>query len=245
MATEAEVVRLINTLYGLATWSTITTIVILLARRDVKLGLKKWFLIKLRKQPIKLRYHGPDKKVTEYVLATKGKGETVTINDKKLLVMKTQDGSTFFLDEEAIRGCDDGVNEISFNYKSIMPLNPEMSEEEAKAHRSEIVERIKAMKKEEQTTEGYQGVQMENLAQYTDPKRLNRLIEYIRLAAKTEALASAQDVEKYVKWTLYAAAGSVLIGVLIWYTMDGKMIPMLQGIQGAVSNVGTQVLNLG
>jgi len=235
---------LITSLYILIGWTTLSTVMLVLARRDVKLGLKKWLFMKLRKQPIKFRYHGPDKNVTEYILATKGQGETLTIGDKKLLFFKTQDGSTFFLDEESIRRCDDGVNEISYNYKSIMPLNPEFSEEDVAKKKHDVIERIKIMK-EEQMNEGYQGVQMETLAQYTDPKRLNRLIEYIKLAAKTDALLKTTDMEKYVKYTLVAAGASVIIGVLIWYTMDGKMIPMLQNIQGAVNSVGSQVLNIG
>lgn len=244
MATEAEIARLINILYILASWSTMTTVMLILARRDVKMGLKKWFLWKLRKQPIKLRYHGPDKTVTEHILATKGKGETLSIDDKKMLFIKSADGSTFFLDEEAIRRTDDGINEISYNYKSIMPLYPEKTETDAEQERKDAIERIKQLKKEEEQSDGYQGVQMENLVQYTDPKRLNRLIEFIKLAAKTEALNKATDMEKWVKYATFAAAAAALMGVIIWYTMDGKMIPMLQQISAAVSNVGQTVLNL-
>lgn len=237
----------ITSLYILVGWSTISTVMLVLARRDVKLGLQKWLMFKLRKQPIKLRYHGPDKNVTEYIIATKGKGEILTINDKRLLVIKTQNGSTFFLDEEAIRRCDDGVNEISFNYKSIMPLNPDQSEAEAEKSRADLIARIRTEKEKaaQKPADGYQGVEMEALAQYTDPRRLNRLIEYIKLAAKTEALLKATDMEKYVKWTLILTVGALFVSGLIWWTLDGKMLPMLQNIMGAVQGVGTQVLNIG
>lgn len=224
-------------------WSTFTTVIILLSRRDTAMGLKKWWYMKTRKSPIKIRYHGPDKNVHEYVLPTKGKGEVMTINDKKLLVMKTADGSTFMLDEEAIRRTDDGVNEISYNYKSIMPIYPHLSEAEAQRDRLEMVERIKKIKEKEEK-EAYHGVQMEHLAQYTDPKRLNRLIEYIKLAAKTEALGKATDLEKYVKFGFYAAAAAALIGVLVWYTLDNQIVPQLGQILSAVKNVGSTVLNI-
>lgn len=244
MAGEAEIARLITTLYYLAGWSGFTTAILLLTRRDVKLGLQKWLYVKLRWQPIKLRYHGPDKTVTEYILATKGKSETVDINSKKMLFLKTKEGSTFFLDEEAIRRTDDGVNEISYNYKSIMPLQPEVSEKEAEAKRDEMIEAIKAEKKQAESEEGFHGVQMENLVQYTDPRRLNRLIEFIKLAAKTDALNKATEMEKWVKYATYMAAGALLGTLILYYTMDGKIIPMLEQIRGAVSNVGQTVLNL-
>lgn len=224
-------------------WASITTIMLLLARRDVKMGLKKWFYIKFRKSPLKLRYHGPDNNVEEIILPTKGKGEVITINDKKMLFIKTDDGSTFLLDEKALRRTDDGINEISYNYKSIMPIYPHLSEEEAETQRKEMIERIEKKQKEE-GKEARQGVQVENLTQYTDPKRLNRLIEYIKLAAKTEALSKATDVEKYVKLAFYAAVAAAGMGIVIWYTMDTKIVQQLPVILEAVRNVGSTVLQL-
>ncbi len=231
----------LSMLYVLVAWSTVSGVVLVLTRRDVKLGLKKWWYWKTRKQPIKVRYHGPDKTVTEYVLPTKGRGETITIGDKKFFFVKASDGSTFFLDEEAIRRTDDGINEISYNYKSIMPLYPEKTLEEAERERRDVVERIKS---EKRGGEAFQGVQLENLAQYTDPKRLNRLIEFIKLAAKTEALGKTTDLEKYVKYSLYAGLAAAAMAGLVWYTMDNRLIPMLQAVSGAVQSLGQTVLNL-
>lgn len=239
-----SVETVMSILYFLIGWCTLSTVALILARRDVVLGLKKWFFLRTRKSPLKLRFHGADKTVTSQIIPTKGKGEAVTIGDKKMFFFKTKEGSTFFLDEACIRRGDDGVNEISYNYKSIMPLNPDLSEVEAEAARKDLIERIKVQKENKDATQGAVGVNMENLAQYTDPRRLNRLIEFIKLAAKTEALGRMTDLEKYVKWTLYAAGASVVLGVLIWYTLDNKMIPQLANILQAVQSVGSTVLNL-
>lgn len=225
-------------------WSTFSTVIIMLARRDVALGLKKWWFVKSRKSPIKLRFHGADKSVTEYILATKGKGEVLELGGKKMFFVKSPDGSTFLLDEKAIRRTDDGLNEISYNYKSIMPLYPAKSEVEVAKARADVIARIEAQKKQQAKSEVFVGVNVEDSAQYTDPKRLNRLIEYIKLAAKTEALSKATDVEKYVKYTMYAAGVAAIMGVLVWYTMDNQIIPQLAGLAEQVRNLGSTVLNL-
>ena len=233
--------QLMAWIIGLGGWATITTIILILARRDVKMGLKKFFLNRFGRRPIKLRYHGADKSVTEYIIGTKGKGETIEIDGRRMIFIKTRKGSTFMLDEEAIRRCDDGMNEISYNYKSIMPLNPELSEREAKAARDGLIQRIKAERKE-RGEQAFDGVQMEELAQFTDPKRLNRLIEYVKLAAETEALLKMTDTEKYVKWTLFITGGT-LIGVgLVWWTLDGQVIPALANILSQVQGMSAQVV---
>ena len=136
------------------------------------------------------------------------------------------------------------MNEISYNYKSIMPLNPGLSEEEARVARQDVIDRIEKSREDSNEKKGYTGVQMENLAQYTDPKRLNRLIEFIKLAAKTDALGKMADLEKYVKWTLYAAIAATAVSGIVWYTMTDKVIPMLTIIQQAVKSVGSAVINL-
>jgi len=242
MAVSIE--QVMSILYILCGWCTVSTVALILARRDVIIGLKKWVMIKLRKSPLKLRFHGPDKTVTTHIIATAGKGERISIGEKKLIFFKTKEGSSFFLDEAAIRRGDDGVNEISYNYKSIMPLNPGLSEKEAEQNREDVINRIKASRAESENTKGYAGVQMENLAQFTDPKRLNRLIEFIKLAAKTDALGKMADLEKYVKWTLYAAIAAGAVSILVWYTMTDKIIPVLTIIQNGVNSVGSAVINL-
>lgn len=232
-------------LISLGSWATLTTVGILLARRDFKLGLQKWFFLKFRKQPIKIRYHGPDKNVMELIVAMKGKGETIKLFDKKLLFFKTKDGMTFLVEESSLRRCDDGINELSYNYRSVMPINPTSTKEEIKAELSEFVKRLKNETRQPPKIEGVEPVELDDLIRYTDPKRLNKLIDYVYLAAKADALAAASDVEKWVKFGTIGV-GIVLIGViLIYYTMDAKVIPILQTIGSQVASLGSQVLNLG
>jgi len=225
-------------LISLGGWATITTILILLARRDLKMGLKKWFMTKFRKQPLKIRYHGPDKSVTEMVISMKGKGEVINLFDRKLLILKTKDGMTFLVDEASLRRCDDGINELSFSYKSIMAIDPTKTEEEIKKETSEFVTRLvteeeKAMK--DKAGKALKPLEVEELVRTTDPKRLNKLIDYIYLAAKADALAEATDVQKWVKITAIGV-GIAIIGIIaIYYILDGKVIPLIQSVKDGMA----------
>lgn len=238
-------------LLSLGGWSTLTTVGIILARRDFVLGLKKWFYLKMRKQPLKIRYHGPDKNVIVKVIPMKGKGETFTLFDKKLLFVKTGEGMTFLVDEAALRRGDDGVYELSYSYRSIMPIDPNKTREEIAAETEEFLRRVKSKeerKQEEKEGQAHQPIEADHLIPTTDPKRLNKLIDYVYLAAKADALAAATDVEKYVKWTLFGVGAVIILSILIYYTMDAKIIPMVQNlgpqIQALAGSI-TGVVNLG
>lgn len=229
-------------LISLASWATLTTIGIFLARRDFKLGLRKWFLLKFKKQPLKIRYHGPDKNVVEYIVSMKDKGETVTMFDKKLLVIKTGKGMTFFVDEAAMKRCDDGLNELNYSYRSVTPTDLDLTQEEVKQEKTEYLKRMTAPQEKE--ADGQMPVEVDMIVRATDPKRLNKLIDYIYLAAKADALAAAMEIEKWVKWGVFIAVGGVLLSMLIWYTLDGKVIPLLQTIGAAVQGAAQQVVAL-
>jgi hypothetical protein len=220
--------QLQSILIALGIWATITTVLILVARRDMILGLKKWFYLRTRKQPLKIRYFGPDKNVLELLIPMKGKGETVTLFDKKLLIIKTKDGMTFFIDESALRRCDDGINELSYNYKSIMPVNPTMSKEDITEELNMFVRRSKA--DEESRSKGIEiqkAIEVDELVRFTDPKRLNKFIDYTYLAAKADALAEATDVAKWVKITAIGVGISIIGIIAVYYVIDGKVIPMI------------------
>lgn len=231
-------------LISLGAWATLTTVIIILARRDTALGLKKWFYLKLRKQPLAIRYHGPDKNVLEMVVPMKGKGETVTLFDRKLIFFKTKDGMTFFVDEAALRRRDDGINELSFSYKSVMPIDPTKTQEEIKEELEEFVKRIKTEEEkqaEAKENEAQKPVEVDQLVRYTDPKRLNKFIDYTYLAAKADALAEATDVAKWVKITAIGV-GIAIIGIIaIYYVLDGKVIPMLQSIGGTLQTLAASI----
>jgi hypothetical protein len=229
-------------LISLASWCTLTTIGIFLARRDFKLGLRKWFLLKFRKQPLKIRYHGPDKNVVEYIVSMKDKGETVTMFDKKMLFIKTGKGMTFFVDEASLKRCDDGLNELNYSYRSVTPTNMTTSEEEVKEERENYLKRITSPQEKE--SDGKMPVDVDMIVRATDPKRLNKLIDYIYLAAKADALAAAMEVEKWVKWGVFIGVGTLLLAVLIWYTLDGKVIPLLQTIGANIQGAAQQVIGL-
>lgn len=229
---------------SLASWSAITTILLLLAKRDVKLGLKKWFYAKTGRQPIKIRYHGPDQNIIENIVPLKGKGELVTLFDKRLF-MKTGKGSTFIIEPKAIRRTDDGINEISFSYKSVMPTDPTMNAQEVEDERKEFMRPLRPRAKEPQANgEPAEPIDMDELVRHTDPKRLNKTIDYIYLAAKADALAAATEVEKWVKFTFFAAAAAAIIGVVIYYNLDAKLLPIMEQVRSSVTSLGTTVLNL-
>lgn len=232
--------QLQSILIGLGAWATITTIILMLSRRDVKLGLKKWFYLKFKKQPLKIRYYGPDKNVLELIVGMKGKGETVTLFDRKLLIFKTKDGMTFFIDDAALIRCDDGINELNFSYKSVMPINPNMTPDEVKAEVEEFVQRLKK-EDAKAVKEGLKPSETEQLVRHTDPKRLNKLIDYIYLAAKADALAEATDVAKWVKITAIGVGLTILGIIAVYYTLDGKVIPLLQGISSMVGSIGSSI----
>lgn len=231
-------------LIGLGGWATLMTALALLARRDFMLGLKKWFYLRTRKQPLKIRYFGPDKNVTDFVVPMKGKGETVTLFDRKLIFFKTKDGMTFFIDEAALRRGDDGINEISYSYKSVMPIDPTRTKEEIEEELQEFVKRIKSeeqLSKEDKDNTAQKPIEMDNLIRYTDPKRLNKFIDYTYLAAKADALAEATDVAKWVKITAIGVGIAIIGVVAIYYTLDGKVIPLIQQLGASISAMSSSI----
>lgn len=230
---------------ALVSWATITTVILLLAKRDVILGLKKWVYTRFKRQPIKVRYYGADQNVMELIIPLKGKGEVFTMFDKKFFV-KTGKGMTFFIDPKAMSHTDDGINEISYSYRSIMPIDPRKNAEEIRAEEEEYVRRSRSQEeraKQQRENEAQEPIEMDALVRPADPKRLNKLIEYIYLAAKADALAAATDVEKYVKWTLFGMMAVIVGVVVIYYTLDGKVLPLLDQIARTVSTVGSAVIN--
>lgn len=252
MAISANI--LLSIIYFLIAWGTVTSVILLLSRRDVKLGLKKWWMIKRKRQPIALRFYGPDLNVREEIVATRGQGDSITIDSSNSFFLSNHEGSTFFLDEDAIRRRDDGVNEINFSYKSVMPIVPDSTLADVHATRQAIedVHSAEAMAKAKADTEaagkefdekGYKPVKIDNLVLYTDPKRLNRLIEFIKLAAKADALIASDELLKYVKYAGLASAAAALGVAFVWYTMDGTMLPLIQHINAVVGNIGSTVLS--
>lgn len=234
--------QLLSYLIGLAVWATISTVMIILARRDLKLGLQKWLMRKMGKEPMVFRYHGPNKTVKELVISTKNLGDEVELRGKKFFFIKDKDGQTFFLDKEAIRMRDDGFTEISYNYNTIMAADLSESEARVMENKEKFLVDEKAFLEQNQK-KGYGPVQPENLTKYTDPRRLNKFVEYVYLAAKADALKDTADAIKWIKFTFFAAAGAAIIGVLIWYNLDGKVLPMLQSIQSGVGSLADTFKN--
>lgn len=105
---------LLPTLIGSIGIATIETVLIIWARRDFKNGIKKFILKKFGRRPLKVRLHGPDMTVKEYIIGTAGKGEHLKIEN-----------GIYFIRKAAIRKSDDDVNEINFSYKNILPINPD------------------------------------------------------------------------------------------------------------------------
>lgn len=226
--------QLMTILISLAAWSTITTVMLLLARHKVKVGLKIWFLKRTGKAPLVLRYHGANKHVREIVISTKGLHETAEVVGKKFFIFKDENGETFFLDQSAMRKRDDDVNEISYNFNSIMPADMSDSEIMALAQKEQWLVDMDRFR-EDHTIEGYTPVNAEDLVKYTDPKRLNEFIKLTYLVAKAQALRDAANWEKWVKIGAFAAIGAAIVGVFVYYNLDGKVIPLLQQVAGNVN----------
>lgn len=232
---------LLTIVYTLLGWATISTVLLLLARRDVALGLKKWWMIKRKMQPIKVRYHAADKSIQEMIISTRDQGEIVEIRKKKLFIFKAKEGMTFILDSKALRRCDDGISELSYNYKSIMPQDLEDTPEEVMAENMEYLRRQQEQKRDLRGGE-LEAIDVDGLTKYTDPKRLNKFVDYVYLAAKADALEASTDMLKWVKWGVFASIGALLAGVLVYYTLDGKVMPILNRLPAMIQAVGTTVL---
>lgn len=229
--------QLMTMLITMGIWSTISAVIIILTRRHIKVGFKIWLYKKMGKEPLLIRYHGANKRVREIVIATKGLHETATIEGKKFFIFKDDNGETFFLDQAAMRTRDDDVNEISYNFNSIMAADMSESEKMALENKERWLVDMKRFK-EEHTIEGYAPVNTEDLVKYTDPKRLNEFIKLTYLVAKAQALRDAANWEKWVKFGAFAAIGAAIIGIVVWYNLDGKVIPMLQSISGGINSLG-------
>jgi hypothetical protein len=232
--------QLTTLLITLGIISTLSVVIIILTKRQVKIGMKIWLFKKFGKEPLILRYHGSNKHIREMVIATKGLHETVEVSGKKFLIFKDENGETFFLDQAAMRKRDDDVNEISYNFNSIMPADMSESEKMAIAQKEQWLVDMKLFQ-EEHTIQGYQPVSVEDLVKYTDPKRLNEFIKLTYLVAKAQALRDAANWEKWVKIGVIASGAAVFIGILVWYNLDGKVIPMLQQLLGSVGNIASGI----
>lgn len=233
---------LLTIIYSLLGWATISTVLLLLARRDVKLGLTKWWMQKRKMQPVKIRYHGPDKNIVEMIVSAKDQGETLEIRKVKFLFFKAKDGMRFILDSKALRRGDDGIQELSYNYKSIMPQDLEDTEAEVVQENNLYLQRQQAQKQDVQGGELLRAIDTDGLVRYTDPKRLNKFVDYVYLAAKADALEATTDIVKWVKWGVFASVGALLAGVLVYYTLDGKVMPILTKLPGLIQSAGSTVL---
>lgn len=229
--------QLTTILITLGIWSTLSTVLLLLTRRHVKIGMKIWFLKKMGKEPVLIRYHGPNRRVREIVIATKGLGDSIEVRGKKFFIIKDKDGETFFLDQSAMRQRDDDINEVTYNFNTIMASDPSQSEQMVLDAREKWMVDVERYQ-EEIERKGFVPVSVDNLTKYTDPKRLNKFIEFTYLAAKADALKDANTLEKWVKVGTFAAIGAVIVGVLVWYNLDGKVIPLLQGMNNMVTTMG-------
>jgi len=244
--TEQQLVQWMVSFMGIC---GLETMVIVLVKRDIKMGLKKWWLTKMGKVPIKVRIHDSAMNVKEYIIATKGAGESIEIKHKQSLMAKLkgereESGETYFLNPKCIRRCDDQVNEISYSIRSTMPIDPMVSPEESKQEERRFVQAFNdaRAKRAKETGETYVPINENELLRFTDPKRLNRFIDFNYLSAKADALKESQQIEKWVKWAFFAACAATLMGVVTWYTLDGKALPLLQQIASTVSNFGSTVL---
>jgi hypothetical protein len=175
--------------------------------------------------------------VRELIIATKGLHETVEVVGKKFFIFKEDSGETFMLDQAAMRARDDDINEITYNYNSIMPADMSESEKMALENKDRWLVDMQRFQ-EDHTIQTNAPVNVEDIVKYTDPKRLNEFIKLTYLVAKAQALRDAANWEKWVKIGVLASAAAVIIGILIWYNLDGKVIPMLQQIGGQVQNIG-------
>jgi hypothetical protein len=220
-------------LFTLAIWGTLSMVIIVLTRRHIKIGIKLWLYKKMGKEPLIIRYHGANKHVRELVIATKGLHETVEVIGKKFFIFKDENGETFFLDQAAMRKRDDDVNEISYNFNSVMAADMSESEDMALKNKEKWLIDMQRFQ-EEHTIQGYSPVNTEELVKYTDPKRLNEFIKLTYLVAKAAALRDAASWEKWVKIGVAASAAAAIIGIVVWYNLDGKVIPMLQQMMSSV-----------
>lgn len=232
--------QLLTYFIAITIWATLATVIIILARRDVGLGLKKWLLTRLGKQPIIIRYHGPNRHVTEHVVSTKGIGEVIELRGRRFFFFKAKDGEKFFIDPASAIRRDDNVNELTYNHASTMPIDPTKRVQDILKKKDEWLVDVQKFL-EENSKEGMEPVDVDQLTTYTNPKLLDKYGEYVYLAAKADALRDATSLEKWVKFGVLAGAASAIIGLLLWYNLDGKVIPMLQSIAGQVSAIASSL----
>ncbi len=237
--TDAQTLQTI--IYTLLGWATISTVLLLLARRDVKLGLKKWWMVKRNMQPIKVRYHGADKNIVEHIISMRDQGETVELRKKKLFIFKDKTGMTFILDTKALRRGDDGIQELSYNYKSIMPQDLADTIEEVILENQDYLAR-QTQQKQALSGDVLNPIDPDGLTRFTDPKRLNKFVDYVYLAAKADALEATTDLQKWVKWGVFASVGALLLGILVYYTLDGKVMPILNRLPSLIQASSATVL---
>lgn len=225
-------------------YASFLTILIFFARRDFKMGLKKFFMQKRGLQPMVLRYHDAGLNVSEHVVATKGVGDKVDLFDSKWFgLKKTKNGSTFFLDEEFIRRRDDGLNELSYSYKSVSPAFHDA--ERVNEENSKIKLSAENAMSEASDGDDARPVSIDSNVLYTDPKRINRFIDLVKTAAKAEALeAAGADVLKWTKLAFYAAGAAAIMGVLVWYTMDSQLVPMIEQLGERIADVGRGLIEV-
>lgn len=248
--------QLLSLIIGSMSFAALETVVLLITRRDVKLGLKKFFLKKLGKRPIKIRLYGPDGTVKEHIVGTKGKEQ-----------VKIEDG-VYMIRSKAIRKGDDDVNELSYSYKNVLPFKPEapaqtieapeLSPAEEAALKKlqertplskaeiEVIAKLNATagmdkkegfklrfgkeKPEVEATKQYEPLDQDEAESGTNPTLLDKFVEYVYLVAKAEALKKLGNVDFWIKAGAIAAFVAALAGIAAWYAQGNDVLPALQSL---------------
>jgi hypothetical protein len=253
--------QLLYVVIGALSVATLLLVVLLICRREVALGLTKFFLRRFGRRPIRVVLQGPDGAEKTYIVGTKGK-EVIKI-----------DGGVYMLRERAIRKSDDNINVIYYSFKNTLPYNPleprapyesvltpkeeellrklrekiPLTDEErhffgewakGRRERADNVAHVKTGTDRENapTSSWSEPVNVEEAAAGTSPTLLDKFVEYVYLAAKAEALKKLGNIDFWIKAGAVAAAGAALLAFLAWKTGNGDILPIVKGIAANLEN---------
>lgn len=250
--------QIMTWLYSLVGVVTIETIILILTKRHVTRGMKLWFFRKFRKNPVEIKYLGPDNNLEEYIVVAKG--EYVSAGDK-----------IFNINPKMIKHSPDQIPVLFYNWKSCvsvdmdelaMPLpggkfKPTKAQEIARdAGVSEkqlgqftadlrkkvetfLSDRLDGVSEEffQEMSAIFKPIDPQTMEVNASPEALNKFAKLVDMEAKKNADEGISKLIKYGKWAVIAIAGAAIMAFMTYNIINGTIAPQVEQIYNQVQAI--------
>lgn len=249
-------------LYTLVGLVTIESIVIVLTKRHVIRGLKLWFYRKFRKNPVEIKYLGPDNNLEEYIIVANG--EYVQAGKK-----------IFNINPKKIKHSPDQIPVLFYNWKSCVSVDMDeiamplpgggfsrtkaeeiqaeagVTADQMKRFRVDLKnkvmtfmdKRLEGLSQEflDELTAVFDPIDPQTIDVNASPEALNKFAELVDMEAKKNADEGINKLVKYGKWAVIAIAGAAIMAFMTYNIINGTIAPQVEQILGTVQSIANNV----